>query len=73
VVLWGSGGDAQRAVPVATEFGVDVEGVGAVEVDVDMVMLRRPQVSGDLVCDRDAVGVQRVDRVARIRWWDARS
>jgi hypothetical protein len=52
-------------VPVATEFLVDVEGVGALKVDV--VVLRRRQVSGDLVCDLDAVGTQRVDRVAEIR------
>src|SRR5271166_5572191 len=63
-ILWGSGGDAQRAMPVAAEFAVDVERVGAVEVDV--VMLGRGQVRGDLVSDLDAVCAQRVDRVAEI-------
>jgi hypothetical protein len=51
-------------VAVAAELGVDVERVGAVEVDV--VMLGWRQVRDDLVGDLDAVCPQRVDRVAEI-------
>ena len=43
-----------------TEFGLDVEGVGAVEVDV--IVLCRCQVC--LVYDGVAFGTQRVQRVA---------
>ena len=49
---------------VAAEFGIDVEGVGAVEVDV--VVLGRRQVRGDLVADLDAICPQGVDRVGEI-------
>jgi hypothetical protein len=51
-------------VAFAAELGVDVEGVGAVEVDV--IMLGRGQVRRDLVGDLDAVCPQRVERVAEI-------
>jgi hypothetical protein len=47
-------------VSLATEFGLDVEGVGAVEVDV--IVLCRCQVC--LVYDGVAFGTQRVERVA---------
>ena len=48
---------------LATEFGLDVEGVGAVEVDlVDVIVLCRCQVC--LVYDGVAFGTQRVERVA---------
>jgi hypothetical protein len=50
-------------VSLATEFGLDVEGVGAVEVDVvDVIVLRRCQVC--LVYDGVAFGTQRAERVA---------
>ena len=45
---------------LATEFGLDVEGVGAVEVDV--IVLCRCQVC--LVYDGVAFSTQRVERVA---------
>ena len=47
-----SGRYAKWAVAFASEFGVDVEVVGAVEVDV--VVLRRGQVCRGLVGDREA-------------------
>ena len=48
----------------ASEFCVDVEGVGAVEVDV--VMLRWCQVRGCVIADREAFDPQHLDRVAEI-------
>ena len=50
---------------MAPQFGFDVEGVRAVEVDV--VVLRRRQVRRRLVCHRVAVSTQRVERAAEIR------
>ena len=49
---------------LAVEFCFDVEGVGAVEVDV--VVLCGCEVRRGLVGDRGAVGAQRVERVAEI-------
>ena len=49
---------------LATVFGLDVEGVGAVEVDV--ILLCRCQVCRILVCEGVAVGTQRVERVADV-------
>jgi hypothetical protein len=51
-------------MPVALEFGVDVERVGSAEIDV--VMLGRGQVRADLVSDLDAVSAQRANGVAEI-------
>jgi len=47
-----SGRYTKWALAFASEFGVDVEVVGAVEVDV--VVLRRGQVCRGLVGDREA-------------------
>ena len=49
---------------LATEFGLDVEGVGAVEVDV--IVLCRCQVCRVVVYDGVAFGTQRVERVAEV-------
>ena len=49
---------------LATEVGLDVEGVGAIEVDV--IVLCRCQVCRVLVGDGVAVGTQRVERVAEV-------
>ena len=49
---------------LAAEFGVDVEGVGAVEVDV--VVLRGRQMRGEVVGDLDAVIAQCVERVTEV-------
>jgi hypothetical protein len=51
----------------APEFGFDVEGVGAVEVDV--VVLRGCQVRSVLVGDGVAVEAQSVERVAEVGSW----
>jgi hypothetical protein len=48
----------------AAKFGFDVEGVGAIEVDV--VVLRGCQVFGGRVGDRVAVGAQSVEGVAKV-------
>ncbi len=53
-------------MPLAAQFGFDVEGVGAVEVDV--VVLRGRQVRGGLVCDWGVpIGTQGIEGVAEIR------
>ena len=59
-----SGRYAKWAVAFASEFGVDVEVVGAVEVDV--VVLRRGQVCRGLVGDREAFGAQGVKGIREI-------
>jgi hypothetical protein len=51
-------------VSLAAQFGFDVEGVGAVEVDV--VVLRGCQVRRVFVGDGIAVGAQGVERVAEV-------
>lgn len=48
----------------AAEFGVDVEGVGAVEVDV--VVLRWRQVGGGFAGDLGTLTAQRAERIAGV-------
>ena len=55
---------ALEAVMKEDKEGVDVEGVRAVEVDV--VVLGRREVSGELVGEREALGAHRVESVGEV-------